>query len=268
MPLDMPLEGDRRTARLSDAQVEAFEREGYLLLEDVFTEEEIRALSDALDDVMDDWANQSRGFGGDWREDYLDPDERDDTQLLTVHDLQFYSPRFARLVMDARLVSPVAQLVGPDVEFHHTSLHAKPPQKGTPFPMHQDSVFWGIRGQSYVNCQVAIDDAPPERGPVCYLPGSHADGQIDHEEADEGGYYLPEEEYPLEDAVEVPMDAGDVVLYNVHAVHGSRLNRSESLRRLVRVGYKDPANRQHRDESTFGAETGFLVSGSRPPDVD
>lgn len=260
-------DGDN-AVEITDDQIEAFDRDGYLLLENAFTDDELEVLSDALDDVMDDWANQSQGFGGNWREDYLDPDEREETELITVHDLQFYAPAFARAVLDSRLVSPVAQLIGPNVEFHHSSLHAKPPQKGTPFPMHQDSVFWGIHGQGYVNCQVAIDDAPPERGPVCYLPGSHTDGQILHEEADEGGYYLPEDEYPLEDAVEVPMEAGDIVLYNVHTIHGSRLNRSDSFRRLVRFGYKDPANEQRRGESTFGAETGFLVSGSRPPTTD
>jgi ectoine hydroxylase-related dioxygenase (phytanoyl-CoA dioxygenase family) len=259
-------EGSERT--LSDSEIETFEEEGFLLLEDVFTDEELGVLSDGVDDVMDDWAYQSEGFGGEWREDYLEADERDETELIAVHDLQFYCPAFAHLVLDPRLVSPVVQLVGPDVELHHTSLHAKPPQKGTPFPMHQDSVFWGIYGHDFVNCQIAIDDAPPERGPVCYLSGSHADGQVDHEEPEEGGFYLPEDDYPLEDAVEVPMEAGDVVLYNVHAIHGSQLNRSDEFRRLVRVGYKDPANEQDRDESTFGAETGFLVSGRRPPDRD
>jgi len=40
--------------------------------------------------MMDEWAEESMVWAGDWREECLDPDEREGTSLVAMHDLQFY----------------------------------------------------------------------------------------------------------------------------------------------------------------------------------
>lgn len=64
------------------------------------------------------------------------------TQLLHCHDVQFQSAAFAKLIVDDRVTSIAADCIGgPNVQLHHTKAFVKPPEKGSPFPMHQDAPF-------------------------------------------------------------------------------------------------------------------------------
>ena len=246
---------------LSDDQVRSFEEKGYLHLEGVFDADEVAVLSEELDRLIEDWATEDMGWGGDWREEYLDPDEREATSLIHLHDLQFYSEPWARLVADPRMVAPVAQLIGPDVELHHTTLHAKPPEKGSPFPMHQDWAFYKHEGPEYVDALVHVDDVPSEKGPLQFIDGSHAEGALEHNEGEGQAPHLPTDEYTLEEATEIPAKAGDAILMSYHTIHGSDVNRTDEMRRLVRVGYRNPANKQYEGQS-LGRE-GIVVSGKK-----
>jgi ectoine hydroxylase-related dioxygenase (phytanoyl-CoA dioxygenase family) len=240
-----------------------FRERGYLRLEGVFDPDEVAVLSDELDRLIDEWADEHLGWEGDWREDYLDPDEREATSLITMHDLQFYSEAFRQMVEDPRLVTPVSGIVGPDVELHHTTLHGKPPDRGAPFPMHQDWAFYKHHGgpYEYVDALVYLDDVPSEKGPVQFVDGSHELGALDHVEGEGQTPHLPTDEYGLEDATEVTAAAGDVLLMSYHTIHGSAQNRSNELRRLVRVGYRDPDNEQFEGQS-LGRE-GIMVAGQK-----
>lgn len=251
----------RDANKLTREQYERLQEDGYLHLKGVFDEKEISVLSGDLDRLIDEWAEEDMGWSGDWREDYLDPDQRDGTSLIHLHDLQFYAEPFAQMVQDSRVVTPIAQLIGPDVELHHSTLHAKPPEKGSPFPMHQDWAFYKHEGPAYIDALVHIDDAPSEKGPLQFIPGSHTQGALDHIEGEGQAPHLPTDEYGLEDAVEVPAEAGDVILMSYHTIHGSGLNRTDDMRRIVRVGYRNPDNEQYEGQSL--GRDGLMVSGEK-----
>jgi len=248
---------------LSEERIAAFHEKGYLHLGGVFDPEDVAVLSDDLDRLIDEWANEHLGWEGDWREDYLDPDEREATSLITMHDLHFYSEYFRQMVEDPRLVTPVSQIVGSDVELHHTTLHGKPPDRGTPFPMHQDWAFYKHHGgpSEYVDALVYLDDVPPEKGPVQFVDGGHKQGALDHIEGENQTPHLPTDQYDLKDATEVPVEAGDIVLMSYHTIHGSEQNRTDEMRRLVRVGYRDPDNEQF--EGQAHGRDGVMVSGQK-----
>jgi len=256
-------ETSRPEHEVGNEEIAFFEEHGWLKLEGVFDDEEVAVLSEELDRLIDEWAEQSMGWQGDWREEYLDPDEREGTSLIAMHDLQFYAEPYRQMVEDPRLVTPVSRIVDRNVELHHTTLHAKPPDTGSPFPMHQDWAFYKHHGgpYEYVDALVHIDDVPPEKGPLQFVEGSHELGAIDHIEGEGQTPHLPTDEYHLEDAVEVPAEAGDVNLVSYHTIHGSDRNRSEGMRRLVRVGYRDPANEQFEGQAL--GRDGIMVSGKK-----
>ena len=62
-------------------------------------------------------------------------------------------------------------------------------------------------------------------------------------------------------AVRVPAKRGDVVCFSIHTIHGSPINETESPRRLVRVGYRDPENKQTAGQSL--ERPGLMVQGYR-----
>ena len=59
----------------------------------------------------------------------------------------------------------------------------------------------------------------------------------------------------------VPAKRGDVVLFCYHTVHGSYINTTRNPRRMVRMGYRDPHNRQEYGQSMGRA--GLIVAGYR-----
>jgi ectoine hydroxylase-related dioxygenase (phytanoyl-CoA dioxygenase family) len=116
----------------------------------------------------------------------------------------------------------------------------KPPEKGSPFPLHQDYPFFPHQRQSMIAAIIHFDDAPPEKGCVCVVPGSHKLGPLDHQP--EGSWHLPLEQYPLESAVPCPARAGDVLFFSYLTIHGSGLNGSSEARTTLLVQMRDPTD--------------------------
>lgn len=234
---------------LQQADVEFFHENGFLHIPAVFTAGETQALSDELDRLVAEWALTSPGWEGNWREIYMDPAVARKSKLTAMHDLQFYSDVWFRGVTNPRLVEAVSHLIGPNVELHHSTLHIKPPQSGHPFPMHQDSPFYPHREKGFVDVLVHLDDTNAENGEIRFLAGSHRQGALEHLSAEGIYFYLPPDDYRLEDTVAVPARKGDVIAFHLWTVHGSYINRTRHPRRLVRIGYRDPRNPQVAGQS-------------------
>ena len=150
------------------------------------------------------------------------------------------------------------------VEIHHNTLHAKGPEAGAPFPMHQDIPFYPHADGRYIDALIHIDNADEESGCIKFLAGSHKLGPLEHITGPDTEPHLPTDRYPLEDAVSVPARSGDVEVFHLWTVHGSSVNRSGRWRRLVRVGFRDPLNRQEAGQAL--GRPGLIVYGVRPKD--
>lgn len=250
---------------LTREQIEFYREHGYLHIPAMFSQQETAALSEALNWIIDTWATRSAGWSGPWRQKYMTPEVEKKSQLVALHDLQFYSSEWCRAVTNPRLAEALSSLLGPNVELHHSTLHVKPPETGHPFPMHQDDPFYPHTDGRYVDVLVHLDDTFHENGEIRFLDGSHKLGKLEHITRTAEGPcspHLPVEQYRLEDTVPVPAKAGDVVCFSIYTVHGSYINTTDRNRRLVRVGYRDPENRQLGGQS-FG-RPGLMVCGKRP----
>lgn len=250
---------------LSGEQVEFFWREGYLHIPQVFSGAEMDALEHDLEFLLGAWAQTDQGWTGPWRQALMDAETERKSKLTSLHDLHFYSEAWCRAVTQERLTGAMAHLLGPNVELHHTTLHLKPPETGHPFPLHQDNAFYEHTTDKYVDVLVHLDDTCHENGEIRFLAGSHLLGYLPHITQTADGPctpHLPTEQYPLENTVPVPAKRGDVVVFNVLTVHGSHINRTQKMRRLVRVGYRDPDNRQISGQSL--GRPGLMVRGIRP----
>ncbi len=250
---------------LTAEQIDYFNENGYLRIPQVYTPEEVGAMERELDQLIQDWATTNMGWTGPWRQVYMSPDVEQRSMLTHLHDLHFYSEAWCRAVTHPRLTDALADLLGPNVELHHTTLHIKPPETGMPFPLHQDSPFYRHEGFSYVDAIVHLDDTNDDNGCLRFVPGSHNQGHIEHITEVNGepcSPHLPTDRWRLEDTVACPAQAGDVVAFSIYTVHGSYINRTDRLRRLVRLGYRDPMNQQLAGQSLRRA--GLMVRGVRP----
>lgn len=164
------------------------------------------------------------------------------TSLMHCHDVQFYSAAFSRLIVDPRLTEAAANVMEVEnVQLHHTKMFIKPPEKGSPFPMHQDAPYFPHDNHSMIAAIIHFDDAPIEKGCVRVVPGSHKLGMLEHE--GEGSWHLPFEKYPVESAIPCPAEAGDVLLFSYLTIHGSSINESDEARTTLLVQMRDPEDR-------------------------
>jgi phytanoyl-CoA hydroxylase len=260
---------------LTQEQVDFYRENGYLLVEGLFSPEEAaqfrqeaHAIIERLQQVSEvdaTWASA--------REVTMTK-----TSLLHCHNVQFHSAILTRLMVDERLGSAAAQIIGsPNVQLHHNKLFIKPPEKGSPFPMHQDQPFFPHDKDTMIAAVVHFDDAPLEKGCIRVVPGSYKQGPIPH--VQEGSWHLPFDQYPLESSVPCPAKAGDVLFFSYLTIHGSGVNTSNEARTTLLIQMRDPEDPPtlqvhlsrgqgmmlHGVDPT--AATGSSVQGSQPSSV-
>ena len=224
---------------LSEDRIDFYRENGYLLVEGLLSPAEAAEYRAACHDLAERLRIR-RDITATWGSAREAAGEGRKIELLHCHDVQFQCASFARLLVDDRLTSVAADLIGPNVQLHHTKMFIKPPENGAPFPLHQDAPYFPHRDHSMIAAIVHFDDAPIEKGCVRVVPASHKLGMLDH--VSEGGWHLPREKYPLETSIPIEAKAGDALFFSYLTIHGSGLNVSDEARTTVLVQMRDPAD--------------------------
>lgn len=234
---------DTMPRTLTPDQLASYRENGYLLVAGLLGQDETAALrreSHALIERLAAHADVDATWGS-ARELAGRAGGGQGTRLLHCHDVQFYAAAFARLIVDERLTGVAADVIGgPNVQLHHTKLFIKPPERGSPFPLHQDHPFFPHDRHTMIAAIIHFDDAPEEKGCVRMVPGSHRQGPLAH--VAEGSWHLPLAEYPLDSAAACPARAGDVLFFSYLTIHGSGLNVSGEARTTLLVQMRDPTD--------------------------
>ena len=154
---------------LTGAQRETFEREGFLVIPSLFSEEEVRKLRDELPRIF-----------------ALDREEVPKTESgepRLAHRLDRYSEPFARLLRHPRMVGPAMQLLGGPVYSHQFKVVTKAPFGELDLPWHQDYGTWhaidGMPEPRAMNFALFLDEVTEFNGPITLIPRSHRDGVLD-----------------------------------------------------------------------------------------
>jgi hypothetical protein len=158
---------------------------------------------------------------------------------------ELVSEGLKRLVYSDNVLDVLESVMGPDISFFHCKLLMKAARDGTVTPWHQDYGYWHRKDNRplMMNCMLAIDDADEENGCIQFVPGSHKAGLLEHDRRNTSfGVFLPGYFQKRDDAVMVPMKAGDAVFFNSLVIHGSDANRSNRDRRAVTIAYDVTGN--------------------------
>ncbi len=183
------------------------------------------------------------------------------TVIKDCHDVQNHSAAFTRMLVDPRLTAAMVGCIGPNVQLHHTKMFIKPPEIGSPFPMHQDHPYFPHARHTMTAAILHFDDAPIARGCVRVVPKSHKLGPlVPHNLRD---FSLSPTEYPIDKAFPVEAKAGDAVIFNYLVIHGSGVNVSDEARTTVLVQFRDPTDEPllHVHESRG---QGLMLAGVDP----
>lgn len=148
--------------------IEQYERDGFLVLQDMFTASEIANLQAELERLRREGETLQRP------EVVTEKGSRQVRSIFKVHEL---SPVFARLAADRRLAGLASWLLGDDVYVHQSRLNYKPGFHGKEFYWHSDFETWhvedGMPLPRALSISVSLTDNTPHNGPLLVMPGSH-----------------------------------------------------------------------------------------------
>ncbi len=219
---------------MNDVDVTLFQENGYLVVRQLFTPEEMEEAKQAAKALVETKAGPSGVFV--WKADVI-PEV------------------FDRVACHPALVDVLRRLIGPEIEF----LSAKPVFKSGNVkfasPWHQDYAYWG--GATKYSVWIALEEATPENGCLKVIPGSHRN-VLDHASIkDIKGFGNRIMDSELEDAngVEAPMQTGDALVFHDCLLHSSFPNTSGRERWSFIPTYRD---RSVRDESKAWATSKVL----------
>ncbi len=131
------------------------------------------------------------------------------------------------------LAGVCADLIGPEVRLYWEQAVYKQPHSAEPVLWHQDNGYTYVEPQSYVTCWIAITDATPDNGCISVIPGAHRDGTLEHRHTPIGEECWGDWDL----AVDVPVSAGDVVVFTSLTPHATRRNLTDEVRKAYIVQY-------------------------------
>jgi ectoine hydroxylase len=211
--------------KLTQAQLDQFDRDGYLFFPSLFTPEEISVLRDEVPAL--------------YAQDRLENiREKGKDSVRTNFAAHMYSEPFARLARHPRMVEPVIQLLEDEVYMHQFKINGKMAFDGDVWQWHQDYGTWLnddlMPTPRAMNVAIFLDEVNEFNGPLQFIPGSHKMGAL------QAGHDTTTTSYPLwtisndnirqlvkQGGIVAPKGpAGSMIMFHSCLVHASSSNLS------------------------------------------
>lgn len=230
-------------AVLTTKQREQFWEDGVLTVENAVTPDQLNALRE----VFSEWVEQSREHNSDFGRT-LDGRARFDLQpghtpdvpgLRRIQSPEEVSEAYADVMRNAATVEMCADLIGPNIRFHHGKVNSKLPGTATKVKFHQDFPFEPMSNDDMITALLFIDDVTLDNGPLEVVPGTHRGPLHSHWH---GGVFTGAVSDDVmaqheKDIVKCTGKAGSVCLMHARLLHGSAPNQSDAPRTLYIATY-------------------------------
>ncbi|MCF2446648.1 phytanoyl-CoA dioxygenase family protein [Dyadobacter sp. CY345] len=233
-----------------------FERDGFLIKRNFFSQEEINLLySLATDDSVTSHAFDLKDTNG-------------NRTKLTL----WFTPgddSFGLMSRSERMVKAVEMLLGNagEVCHFHSKVMQKEPKKGGAWEWHQDYGYWYKNGFLYpeamISVMVALTDANIENGCLQVLKGTHKMQRFEHSFVGEQQGADPDFVAEAEKnsvLVYVELKAGDTLFFHSNILHRSDANLSDKPRWSVISAYNLSFNKPFREKNTSCIEPVKMVA--------
>ena len=217
---------------ISDQNVAFYRETGYLVVENVYSDDEIQQMRGAVANLV------SRAAGVTDHDDVYDLEPSHTPERPRVRRIKEpynVDHLFRSMAEHPRLIAVLRRLLGDDLRLHGGKINIKAAEYGSPVEWHQDWAFYPHTNDDVLAVGVMLDDMTEQNGPLLVMPGSHKGPTYDHH-ADGifAGAIDPERcSVDFSGAARITGKAGACSFHHVRAIHGSEQNRSGKDRMLM-----------------------------------
>lgn len=154
---------------LSSREIKKYDKNGFLMLKNVFTDYELDIIKKELKEVFkEDCPRKILEKNGEIR--------------------SFFAPHFTNVVFETvgrlqRLVGTAMELLKSKVYIHQSKINSKHALLGDWWEWHQDLAYWhledGMPGDKVLTAMIFLSDVNEFNGPLLLIPESHREGLVD-----------------------------------------------------------------------------------------
>mgnify|MGYP001161353181 FL=1 len=227
--------------KLQEGQLEQFERDGYIIIPELFSQKDVSILKAEVPKVF-----------AQKREENVR--EKDGQTVRTSFATHTYNKLFSQFVRHPNVLKAAEKLLGGKVYVHQFKLNAKAAFAGDVWQWHQDFGTWhrddGMPEPKAMNLAVFLDEVNEFNGPLYLIPKSHKYGVL------EAGHDTDTTSYPLwtlnQDIIKIMVEKGGIVapkgpagtgfFFHSCLVHASPPNISPWDRVIVYLSYNNVNN--------------------------
>lgn len=228
-----------------------FNENGYVVINDVLTSDEVNRYKIVVDDELDLINKQINN-------------RKDNNLEWPLHKLEAAkNTDILKLACSHTIINLIKPLLGNDIQLQHSKFAIKAPGKdlGT-IDWHQDFAFFPHTNDSLVAVSVALCDITISNGGMTMIRGSHLHGLLSH--YDDSGKFIERCNDELiyqcgskHDALVMP--AGSIAIHHCLTVHSSSDNLTNKPRYMLVFQYR--ASDAYQLADGVWTDTGVQVSG-------
>ena len=222
---------------ISDQDVARYRRDGYIVVPDVLSAEDVASLRR----VTDEFVELSRKTSEHTDVFDLEPGHTAaQPRVRRIKTPHLHHPAYARQVRHPKIVAVLQKLWGPNVRFDLSKLNLKAAGFGSPVEWHQDWAFYPHTNDDLAAVGIMIDDFTEDNGSMLVIPGSHTGPIHDHHAKGcfVGGIDPATSAIDFSRAVMCTGKAGSITVHHVRLLHGSSANISGKPRRFLLHQYR------------------------------
>ncbi len=247
-------------AAVTDEHVAQFHEQGFLIVENAFTAQEVQVALDGLFHLLSGAVEEFDGIQYEQASagvevERLPPEKKQDyvRKFMSFVD---YDDRLHNFAHHPLLLALVERLIGEAPVMFQSMALLKPPRVGRDKPWHQDHAYFQFELEAkVVGCWIALDEATVENGCMVIAPGSHLKGPVVHFRRRD--WQICDTDVDTSGSLAVPLKPGGLLIFQSLLHHGTPPNRTAQRRRALQFHYRQqraPLTSQEKRLALFGGE--------------
>lgn len=218
---------------LSASQISSYRENGYLLVEDAVSADQLDRLREITYDLIERSRNVTESDGVYDLDDGHCPEQPRLTRIKLPHRQH---PYYWDVLRNSAMTEVLTSLLGPDTMIQTSKLNTKAPGGGAAVEWHQDWAFYPHTNDDMLAFGLMLEDVDEANGPLQVIPGSHQGPVLSHMNADGvfcGAVDPADRDFHADRAVTLTGKAGSMTVHHVRMLHGSAPNMSDRNRLVL-----------------------------------